>query len=54
MNAFVKYLGVIVLLLGVVCLVVYQFVMQQNWLLLLAMALELVGLVAFVLLNKKA
>ena len=49
-----KYLGVILLLLGVVCLVVYKFALPQNWLLVLAMVLEVAGILAYIFINKKA
>ena len=32
MNSALKYLGVVLLLLGVVCLVVYKYAMPENWL----------------------
>ena len=53
MNNLLKYLGVILLLLGVVCLVVYKFAVPQNGLLVAGLALELVGIAAHVFLNKK-
>jgi len=49
-----KYLGVILLLLGVVCLVVYKFALPHNWLLVLAMVLEVAGILAYIFINKKA
>lgn len=52
MNTFLKYLGAILVLCGVVCLGVYAFYMQTNALLVAAMALEVVGIIAFILLNK--
>ena len=54
MESFKKYLGVILLLLGVVCLVVYKFALPQNWLLVLAMVLEVAGILAYIFINKKA
>ena len=53
MKAFLKYLGVILLLLGVVCLVLYKFWMPTNVLLICSMALEVIGILAFIFINKK-
>jgi hypothetical protein len=52
MKSLMKYLGVILLLLGVVCLVLYKFSLPENWLLVSAMALEFVGIISYVLINK--
>ncbi|MCI5680478.1 MAG: hypothetical protein SOY26_00565 [Paludibacteraceae bacterium] len=52
MKAFLKYLGVILLLIGVVFFVVYQYAIQQNWLLVCGIIFEGVGIVAYILLNK--
>ena len=38
MNDFLKYLGVILLLLGVVCLVIYKFAFPVNGLLIAGIA----------------
>ena len=53
MNDFLKYLGVVLLLLGVVCLVVYKYAMPENWLLVSAMVLEVAGIFAYIFINKK-
>ncbi len=53
MNS-MKYLGVILLLLGVVCLVLYKFVAPENWLLATSMVLELGGIFTYIFVNKKA
>ena len=53
MNSTLKYLGVVLLLLGVVCLVVYKYAMQENWLLVSAMVLEVAGIFAYIFINKK-
>jgi uncharacterized membrane protein HdeD (DUF308 family) len=53
MNSALKYLGVILLLLGVVCLVIYKFAAPENWLLIAAMILELAGILAYIFINKK-
>ena len=52
MEATKKYLGVILLLLGVLCLVLYKFALPQNWLLICSMVLEVGGILAFVFINK--
>lgn len=52
MKTFLKYLGLIILLLGVVCFVCYQYALQQNYMLLIGIILEVVGLVVFVITNK--
>ena len=49
-----KDLGIILILLGVICLIVYSAAMPQNWLLVCALVLEFIGLVAYVLLNRFA
>jgi hypothetical protein len=53
MNPFMKYLGVVLLLLGVVCLVVYKFTLPHNALLIAAMVLEVGGILAYIFINKK-
>jgi hypothetical protein len=54
MESFKKYLGVILILLGVICLVVYKFALPANWLLVVAMILELAGILAYIFINKAA
>ncbi len=54
MNAFMKYLGVILLVLGVLCLVIYKYAMPENWLLITSMVLEVGGILAYIFINKKA
>lgn len=54
MNTLLKYLGVILCLIGVVVLCVYKFAVPSNALLVTGLACELVGLVAHVLINKRA
>ena len=41
MNNSLKYLGVVLILLGVVCLIVYKYALPSNGLLIAAMVLEL-------------
>ncbi|MBR6018554.1 MAG: hypothetical protein IK073_08040 [Paludibacteraceae bacterium] len=52
MNNFLKYLGVIFVLLGVCCLGVYE-VLPENLLLAGALVLELIGILSFILINRK-
>lgn len=52
MNNLLKYLGVIIALLGVCCLVAYYFAVPSNGLLVAAIALELVGILGFIVINK--
>lgn len=51
MNNFLKYLGVIIVLLGVACLGVYE-VHPSNMLLLGSLVLEFAGILAFILINR--
>lgn len=53
MNTILKYAGVVLLLLGVVCFVLYKVSMPVNGLLVAGITLEIVGILAHVLLNKK-
>ena len=53
MDNFKKYLGVILLVLGVLCLVVYKFALPQNWLLICSMVLEVSGILAYIFINRK-
>ena len=52
MNDSLKYLGVILLLLGVVCLIVYRYAYPVNGLLIASMVLEVSGILAFIFINK--
>ena len=54
MEAFNKYLGVILMMVGVLCLVIYKYAVPENWLLVSAMVLELAGIFAYIFINKKA
>jgi hypothetical protein len=54
MDLFSKYLGVVLMLLGVLCLVIYKFAAPHNALLICAMVLELGGILAYIFINKKA
>ena len=53
MELFKKYLGVCLLILGVLCLVVYQYAAPENWLLFCSMVLEVGGILAYIFINKK-
>ena len=53
MKGFLKYLGVILLLLGVACLIVYKYAFQENYLLITGIALEVLGILAYIFINKK-
>ena len=53
MESIKKYLGVILLLAGVVCLVIYKYALQANGLLVAGMAFELAGILAYIFINKK-
>ena len=53
MNSNLKYLGVVLLVLGVLCLVIYKYALPQNFLLILAMVLEVGGIFAYIFINKK-
>ena len=53
MNSFLKYLGIILLLAGVVCLIVYKYALPENGLLIAAMVLELAGILSYIIINKR-
>ena len=53
MNTLLKNLGAILVLLGVVCLAVYYFGVQVNGLLVTALALEVAGVLSYILINKR-
>ena len=53
MKSLLKNLGLILLLLGVICLVVYYFAVPSNSLLVTSLVLEVVGILTYVLLNRK-
>lgn len=53
MNAFLKILGVVLVLIGVVCLVVYRFALPQNWLLVCSLVLEFIGILSYIIINRK-
>lgn len=53
MKAFLKNLGVILVLLGVICVVVYRFALPENWLLVCSLLLEVAGILCYIILNRK-
>ena len=54
MDNLKKYLGVILILAGVVCLIVYKLAaLPANGLLVAAMVLEVAGILAYIFINKK-
>ena len=53
MENFKKYLGVCLLILGVLCLVVYKFAIPENWLLVSSMVLEVGGILAYIFINRR-
>lgn len=53
MNTFLNNLGAILVLLGVVCLAIYYFGLQENYLLVASMVLEVAGVFAYIFLNKR-
>lgn len=53
MKNFLKdYAGIILVLIGVICLVVYFFASISNVLLAVGLILEIIGILAFLLLNR--
>ncbi len=52
MNTFLKYLGAILVICGVICLAVYYFALPANGLLVTALVLEVVGILGHIILNK--
>ena len=53
MDNFKKYLGVILLLLGFICLAIYKWAVPDNALLIIAMLLELAGIIIYIRINRK-
>ncbi len=53
MNTFLKNLGIILVLAGVLCLVIYFCGVQENGLLATSLVLEIAGILAYIFLNKK-
>lgn len=53
METFLKNLGIIILLLGVVCLVIYKFAFPSNALLIASIALEIAGIISYIVINRR-
>ena len=53
MNTLHKNLGLIIFLCGVICLCVYYFGTPSNGLLVTSLALEFVGIITYVIINKR-
>ncbi len=53
MKSFLQYLGIIILLAGVACLIVYKYAVQDNALLISALALEFIGILSYIIINKR-
>jgi len=54
MENFKKYLGVLLLIVGVICLIVYKYALQANGLLIAGLVFELAGILAYIFINRKA
>lgn len=52
MKNLLKYLGAILVLCGVCCLAVYYYAVPSNALLVASLALEVVGILSYILINK--
>ena len=53
MELFKKYLGVCLLILGVLFLVVYKYALPENSLLIAGMVCEVAGILAYIFINRK-
>ena len=53
MNSLLKNLGLIIFLCGVICLCIYRFGTPSNVLLVSSIALEFVGILAYIIINKR-
>ena len=53
MNTFLKNLGLIIVLLGVVCLVIYHLSVPSNALLVASLVLEVVGILLYIILGRR-
>ncbi len=53
METLLKNLGIIILLLGVVCLVIYKFACPSNALLILSIVLEIAGIISYIVINRR-
>lgn len=48
-----KDLGIILVLLGVLCLVLYSFCLPSNGLLIASLVLEVIGIFAYIFFNRR-
>lgn len=53
MKSLLKNLGLIIFLCGVICLCVYFFGVPSNGLLVASLALEFIGILAYIIINKR-
>ncbi len=53
MNAFLKNLGLIIFLIGVIFLCIYYFGTPANGLLVTSLVLEFVGIITYIIINKR-
>ncbi len=53
MNTFLKSLGVILVVCGVICLAIYYFAAPTNGLLVAALVLEVAGILGHIIINKR-
>lgn len=53
MNSLLKNLGLIIFLAGVICLCVYYFGAPSNGLLVTSLALEFIGILSYIIINKR-
>lgn len=52
MNTILRYLGPILVVLGALCIVIYHCASQSNVLLVIALVLELLGIIGHIVINK--
>jgi len=52
MKTLLKYLGAILVICGVICLAIYYFAVPANGLLATSLVLEVVGILAYIVINK--
>lgn len=53
MNSLLKNLGLILVLIGVLCLVIYFFGVQSNALLVASLVLEVLGILVYIFFFRK-
>ncbi|MBO6074168.1 MAG: hypothetical protein J6P74_03400 [Paludibacteraceae bacterium] len=53
MDSLLKNLGLIIFLCGVICLCIYYFGTPSNVLLVSSLVLEFIGIVAYIIINKR-